>query len=237
MKKKPEKRKTSGLIKILKNGPYEVSGGIPLRKQIAVSNQEGMPLKWENGAVLRPGKKYYLCRCGRSTEKPFCNGTHEKVKFQGSETAGREKHSELAESTFGPALELKDAEKLCAISLFCHRAGDAWTLTENSGNKKSKETAIQEAADCPSGRLVAIDRKTGRKLEPKFKPGISLVEDPHRKSSGPLWVKGGVPIKSSKGWKYETRNRVTLCRCGRSANKPFCDGSHLPFKDGDESVK
>ncbi len=73
-------------------------------------------------------------------------------------------------------------------------------------------------------------------LEPEFKPGISLVEDPFRKASGPLWVKGGIPVKSSKGFRYEVRNRVTLCRCGRSGNKPFCDGSHLPFKDGDGSV-
>jgi CDGSH-type Zn-finger protein len=52
-------------------------------------------------------------------------------------------------------------------------------------------------------------------------------------------VKGGVQIKSSDGFVYEPRNRVTLCRCGQSGNKPFCDGTHISmkFNDGDKSLK
>ena len=232
-----KKRTPKLLIKIIKNGPYEVTGPVPLRMQVIVSGKDGVPLNWKDGPALRPeDTPYSLCRCGHSGSKPYCDGTHKVIKFNGAETAGRKKHAELSESTRGPGLELKDALKLCAASGFCHRAGDAWTLTENSGDKKAKKTAIQEAADCPSGRLVAVDPVTGE-LEPAFKPGISLVEDPHRKSSGPLWVKGGIPVRSSKGFTYEVRNRATLCRCGRSANKPFCDGSHLPFKDGDKRVE
>lgn len=232
-----KKKNARPLIKVLKNGPYEVCGHVPLKKQTAVPGKDGVPVRWADGPRLSPeDKPYHLCRCGHSAGKPYCDGTHKVIKFNGKETAGRKTHAELCSATAGPGLVLKDAEKLCAAALFCHRAGDAWTLTERSGNKKARKTAIQEAADCPSGRLVAVDPKTGRELEPKFKPGISLVEDPYRKASGPLWVKGGIPVKSAKGFKYEVRNRVTLCRCGRSVNKPFCDGSHLPFKDGDKSV-
>ena len=38
---------------------------------------------------------------------------------------------------------------------------------------------------------------------------------------------------SADGFEYEVRNRVTLCRCGQSQNKPFCDGTHAQtkFKD------
>jgi CDGSH-type Zn-finger protein len=52
-------------------------------------------------------------------------------------------------------------------------------------------------------------------------------------------VKGGVAVESADGEAYEARNRVTLCRCGRSNNKPFCDGTHVDvrFNDGDESLK
>ena len=226
------------LIKILKNGPYEVLGRVPLKKQMVVSGRDGIPVKWQDGPTLHPkDKPFHLCRCGHSANKPYCDGAHKVVKFNGAETAGRKKHAEMAGTTSGPGLLLRDAETFCAVALFCHRSGDAWTLTENSGDKKSRATALQEAADCPSGRLVAADPKTGKALEPKFKPCISLVEDPDRKASGPLWVKGGIPVRSSKGFQYEVRNRVTLCRCGRSANKPFCDGSHLPFKDGDKGVQ
>ena len=112
-------------------------------------------------------------------------------------------------------------------------------LTEKSDDSKSKEFAIQEACDCPSGRLVAWDKDTKKAIEPKFEPSISLTEAPYRKISGPLWVKGGIPLEGADGTEYEVRNRMTICRCGKSTNKPFCDGTHFPtgFKDGDLSIE
>jgi CDGSH-type Zn-finger protein len=49
-----------------------------------------------------------------------------------------------------------------------------------------------------------------------------------------LWVRGGIRVESEDGTPYERRNRMTLCRCGKSANMPFCNGSHasIKFKDG-----
>jgi len=64
-------------------------------------------------------------------------------------------------------------------------------------------------------------------IEKKYNPSISITEDKPAGVSGPLWVKGNVEIESSNGKAYEKRNRVTLCRCGKSKNKPFCDGSHI----------
>ena len=59
-------------------------------------------------------------------------------------------------------------------------------------------------------------------------------QDPAEGVSGGLWVRGGITVESADGFRYETRNRVTLCRCGASRNKPFCDGSHaeVRFTDG-----
>ena len=53
------------------------------------------------------------------------------------------------------------------------------------------------------------------------------MQDPHESVSGPISVRGGIVIESADGREYEVRNRVTLCRCGQSSNKPFCDGSHV----------
>jgi len=53
-----------------------------------------------------------------------------------------------------------------------------------------------------------------------FEQGVVVEED------GPYWVRGGVRIESTDGHVWETRNRVALCRCGRSSNKPFCDATH-----------
>ena len=65
-------------------------------------------------------------------------------------------------------------------------------------------------------------------VEPAFEPSIGVIRD------GPLWVRGGISVESADGFTYEIRNRVTLCRCGHSSNKPFCDGSHsdVGFRDG-----
>jgi CDGSH-type Zn-finger protein len=41
-----------------------------------------------------------------------------------------------------------------------------------------------------------------------------------------VWVRGGITVQTMDGTTYEVRNRATLCRCGHSGNKPFCDGAH-----------
>jgi len=228
-----------GQVTVTKNGPYVVTGGLPLTKEIIATDANGIPVKWVKGARYPRQEKYSLCRCGKSDGKPFCDGTHKKTGFDGTETAGNELYLDQADTLTGPDLILTDAEALCAIARFCDREGGVWDLTDASDDPKSRKIAIQEARDCPAGRLVAWDKKTEKPLEPDFEPSFTLVEDPEQKASGPLWVKGGVPIVSSDGIPYEIRNRVTLCRCGESENKPFCDGSHISsgFDDGDDSLK
>ena len=229
--------KSQSKVKITKDGPYIVQGGIPLAKESIICDGEGTPLKWERGEAYPLKETYALCRCGQSAHKPFCDGAHAKTGFDGTETASREKYLEQAETIVGPGLILTDAEKLCAVARFCHRVEDAWTHAENSGDPESRKIAIGEACDCPSGRLVAWDKKTGKSIEPELEPSIGLVEVPASKTSGPIWVKGGMPVESADGGEYEPRNRITLCRCGQSKNKPFCDGTHIlaGFSAGDET--
>lgn len=45
-------------------------------------------------------------------------------------------------------------------------------------------------------------------------------------ANGPLEVKGVFSIKGSDGKNIEAKSPAYLCRCGGSANKPFCDGTH-----------
>ena len=60
-----------------------------------------------------------------------------------------------------------------------------------------------------------------------------MVQDTARLVSGPIWVRGGIPVLGADGAAYEVRNRVTLCRCGASTNKPFCDGAHASIRFND----
>ena len=77
-------------IKILKDGPYIVSGGLPLIKQGIGTDDEGNSYKWILEIEYPLKDSYSLCRCGKSKNKPFCDGTHLKIDFDGTETASRE---------------------------------------------------------------------------------------------------------------------------------------------------
>ena len=73
---------------------------------------------------------------------------------------------------------------------------------------------------CPSGSLTFALEADGEALEPDLPKVVAVTPD------GPLWVSGGITIERSDGEPFETRNRVTLCCCGASKNKPLCDGTH-----------
>jgi CDGSH-type Zn-finger protein len=226
-KQSPQKATTSKYkIRVTKNGPYIVTGGVPLAEQHIKIDKDGQNHGWQEGHKYPPQETYALCRCGKSKNKPFCDGSHTKHNFNGTETASKEPYLSQAMRTKGPNLELTDYEDLCAAARFCHRAEGVWNLTKKSKNPEARETAIEEAADCPSGRLITWD-KNGEPIQPEYKPSIGLIKDTGANVSGPIWVRGGIPVESEDGTNYEIRNQLTLCRCGKSENKPFCDGMHL----------
>lgn len=221
-------------IVVKKNGPYSVTGNVPIQIQTITPNKDGFSWDWIAGKSFETKAEVLLCRCGQSKTKPFCDGSHEKARWNPKETASREPYDAQAERIEGPGLDLQDQEILCAFARFCDPAGKIWGLIDQTDDAKARALTIREASHCPSGRLVVSDKPTGKKIEPDLPPSIGIVEDPALECSGPLWVRGGIPIESEGGKAYEVRNRVTLCRCGASVNKPFCNGSHasIKFKDG-----
>lgn len=224
-------------ITIVKNGPCLVSGDIPLTVEIITNSKEGYSWDWKKGKPFKTESRYALCRCGASSNKPFCDGSHTRIKFDGKETASKIPYDKQAERLDGPTMVLSDQENLCAFARFCDPEGKIWSLIENTDDPKIRELVIREAMHCPSGRLTLHDKKTGKEIEDKIPYSIGIIEDPPLKCSGPLWVRGGITIESHDGTRYETRNRVTLCRCGVSSNKPFCDGSHASIKFNDGILK
>jgi 3-phenylpropionate/trans-cinnamate dioxygenase ferredoxin subunit len=67
-------------ITALKNGPYMVEGDLA---ELALTDAAGAPYD------LAGKPKAFLCRCGASTTKPFCDGQHSKIGFQAAEAAVR----------------------------------------------------------------------------------------------------------------------------------------------------
>ena len=102
-----------------KNGPYLIYGGIPIQKQIIIADSEGTATEWQPSTKYPIQKKSALCRCGQSKNKPFCDGTHVKTGFDGTEVAD-EVYLNQPKEIEGATLRLTDIEELCASARFCH---------------------------------------------------------------------------------------------------------------------
>jgi len=219
-------------IQVSKNGPYLVRGNLPIQRQTIVTDESGESVAWRAGEHLGTRPTCSLCRCGSSDTKPFCDGSHGLVGFDGTETASHATYEEAAALIEGPRVDLMDQVELCADARFCAAKGREWHLVKND-DEESCRVVIDESNLCPSGRFTAVD-KDGTVHEPALEPAIGLIEDPKAGASGSLWVQGGIPVFDAEGEPYPVRNRQTLCRCGKSSNKPFCDGTHIKvgFDDG-----
>ncbi|MDY0293983.1 MAG: CDGSH iron-sulfur domain-containing protein [Candidatus Methanomethylophilaceae archaeon] len=208
-------------IKVTKDGPYLVFGDIPLYKSRIVLDGLGKSVSWEKSERLYPdGNVYSLCRCGLSKEKPYCDSSHVKG-FDGTETAPMTRFEERANIEKGAAgIELLQDPRLCTGSGFCH-AGSS--ISRAIKKEKTLPNAKKQCMDCAGGSLVlSID---GQMFEESLPKEITVTTTP--RMEGPLRVTGCVPVVSAEGEEYENRNRVALCRCGLSKNKPFCDAQHL----------
>lgn len=215
-------------IKIAERGPYLLFGNIPIKQQSIMPNHEGESWQFVTGTTdYNTGSEpVALCRCGQSHKKPYCDGTHTKIEWDDRLTAPRTPLLDDVQTTEGQTLTLTDNILYCAFARFCDAKGRTWNLTENSHDQQSRKLAIQTANNCPAGRLKQWDKTTGNPLEPKLEPMIGLIQDPALHVSGGVWAMGGIPVIAPDGYVYQVRNRVTLCRCGYSNNKPFCDGTH-----------
>ncbi|HEY3208788.1 MAG TPA: CDGSH iron-sulfur domain-containing protein [Actinomycetota bacterium] len=214
-------------IKVVEGGPYRVSG-VPVVRMRKVAGRDGDVARWERGSTVGEEGPFDLCRCGQSGSKPFCDGAEKTIGFDGTETADRGPTADRRFEYGDGSVVLSDDPTLCARAAFCETGlSDAWALAEETEDPERRAMLIRMVGRCPSGRLAYHLPPDPDMVEEELPQEIGVVDD------GPLWVRGGVPIEAADGFEYEVRNRVALCRCGKSKNKPFCDGSHVrtKFKD------
>ena len=209
-------------IEIQKDGPYRVFGAVPLKEMAPVQTFNGEPIDWHTLRELPvPTELCELCRCGKSKNKPFCDKSHETVGFNGSEPASRKPYLERAQKHVAADDLLADDGPLCIGAGFCRtRTTTVWKLLAQSPDPQSREKMQAMVWRCPSGRISLFSRSDGAPLELDLPQEIAILP------GGPLWVRGAIPITGADGHAWELSNRVTLCRCGESKNKPFCDGTH-----------
>jgi CDGSH-type Zn-finger protein len=196
------------------NGPYLLKDGPAVRRT--------------SGETYPAAQGVALCRCGGSKKKPFCDGTHRSNGFSDQNQA--DPASNKRKTYLGKNITIYDNRALCAHAAFCtdelasvfrHR-DNPWIVPDAAAVEKIVATIKK----CPSGALsYAIG---GVEVEPARREPMVTVTD-----NGPYAVSGGIELADVKLGDGASTEHYTLCRCGASKNKPFCDGSHWDagFKD------
>lgn len=188
------------------------------------------------GEALPTSPEMALCRCGGSKNKPFCDGTHARRGFTSERSAKRTPDG--VKDFPGEEITVHFNKLQCCAAGECaaglptvfHHGGavriamgQPWIQPDREGAEK----IIDVIRRCPSGALrYTYKGETGPDhTEP---PNIRICRD------GPYEIQGVVPLRTSFWSEDATRQIYTLCRCGASSNKPFCDGSHFRVKFKDE---
>jgi CDGSH-type Zn-finger protein len=211
---------TAVTITVTDNGPYMVEGAVEVRNAL--------------GETVSEGGKVFLCRCGRSSNKPLCDGTHNKVGFDGAETADHGPIADRRDAYEADAVTILDDRSVCAHAGECTdglpavwKLGTEPWIDQNAAPADEIEAVIRR---CPSGALSYAEPGSAEAVEETASPAVKASVN------GPYHVRGGIPVRSAGGEAYEVRSRQTLCRCGGSSNKPFCDGTHWKgFKDPEDA--
>ena len=208
-------------IEIEAHGAYLVAGVSVVRRAAQVETDHGEPIDWSVGPAIEAPDPCRLCRCGLSRAKPFCDDECAAAGFDGTETADRAPSASRQRVLVGDGVVMTDDQSLCTDAGFCgDRSSNVWNMIRGTPDPSVRDRLMRMVSLCPSGRLAYSLGKEAEPVEPPYEASIYMQDD------GPLWVRGRIPVAAADGEVYEIRNRVTLCRCGRSDNKPLCDGSH-----------
>jgi CDGSH-type Zn-finger protein len=216
-------------VKVIPNGPLRVSGAGLCRIGIE-RNEHARPTQYNEHGEQDHAEAYSLCRCGASANKPFCDGAHKNIEWDPAETADRRPTAERQTTYAGDGFAITDDKSLCWHAGFCVREyGHVWDLTAAASTDGDKQQIQAMVQSCPTSRLQYQEPAGSDPIEPELDQRIAVIDD------GPLYLQGGIPVESADGESYETLNRVSLCRCGASANKPYCDGAHtkIDFEDSE----
>ena len=205
-------------ISMIKNGPYKVEK----LQEFTNSRGEAIPTK----PVIT------LCRCGGSKNKPFCDGSHASIGFTDEKNENRV--PDKKETYKGKSITIHDNRGICSHAGFCtdnlpgvFRTGiEPWIDPDEADIEEIKRIIRM----CPSGALSYTEHDT----EINEFHDISGI---HIAKNGPYYVRGGIELSDGDLGDGASQEHYTLCRCGKSGNKPRCDGSHwyAGFKD-DEAL-
>ncbi|MFY0595057.1 MAG: CDGSH iron-sulfur domain-containing protein [Cognatishimia sp.] len=201
------------IIEERENGPLMVKGITHLR----------MP----DGSDVEAKPVMALCRCGESKNKPFCDGSHKDAGFEsrGGTPAGRDRlltyEGKDISVTFNPLL-CSHAAQCGKLAKHIFNANERPWVQPDNGTVEEVKAVI---AACPSGALALADVD-----EPHLTAERAQIQI---EKNGPYWVLD-VPSPVPPQAENMSERKYVLCRCGKSGNKPYCDGSHRDAKWRDD---
>jgi CDGSH-type Zn-finger protein len=213
----------------LTNGPYYLINDMQPSVVENLENSKRQPLSTIRGVAL--------CRCGASYTKPFCDGTHGIIRWSSENRVDdvsnkiRDKRKEYV----GKDITIHDNRRLCSHAAECvnnlksvFRENDRPWIDPDAA---SPEAIIETIRKCPSGALsYSINGSENRDPPYNRSPMVTVSKD------GPYAVSGGIELIGNeiRFGEGASKEHYTLCRCGASYTKPFCDGTHSQIKFKDE---
>ena len=195
-------------ISMIPNGPIKLD-----------ADAEDSPVLGHAAGDIPLEKTTFLCRCGESQNKPFCDGAH---AAKGYTDENRCERDALLDAE-APGITVHFNRAICSGAGACVRGLPAVFV---SGAKDwirpaeaSADEVIATVKKCPSGALTYTrDGETHKRDESAVT--MKIVKN------GPYEVTGPVEFEPPKWSENASRTCFALCRCGRSDNAPFCDYSH-----------
>lgn len=193
----------------------------PLFVEAASAEPDAELLRAADGEVVPVSAPFTLCRCGGSSDKPFCDGTHDRVGFDSTNRCDHAK--DRVDTYVGAGITVYNNPQLCSISERCvkglpqvFRRGQKPWCDPDAASPDEIAALIER---CPSGALwYSIEGVEHRDFGQEPAITISL--------NGPYEVAGGVVTEAPDPATVCSHEHYALCRCGASCNKPYCDGSH-----------
>lgn len=208
-------------IKALKNGPFLVT-----RVTKLVNSK---------GDALNCLDEMYLCRCGGSSDKPYCDGTHKTNGFSGLNDDAYLKNETKAYK--GAKITIYDNRNICSHRGYCTTElptvfKDSRPWIDPDGDTVEKIIAL--CNKCPSGALTYALNGSERNMGPDVDPPSIRLAERHFGYHGPYDVSGEMDIVGQLDREPESPIKASLCRCGHSKNKPYCSGEHYYIKFEDK---
>ncbi len=173
------------------------------------------------GEAIAAKKTIFLCRCGASRNKPFCDGTHTAIGFTDEKSDARV--PDRLETYEGGEVTVLDNRGVCSHAGFCtsglpavwRTAVEPWIDPDGA----SKTEIVEIIRKCPSGALSYLE-------DGQAQTAFHESAEVQVSRDGPYYVRGEVALEGVDFGEGASREHYVLCRCGASRNKPFCDGSH-----------